>query len=54
MRASVFAKQSERLPDDPTLAGRFSVAAQRRVEGDFSAARTIERRAALCRELLSA
>jgi glycosyltransferase involved in cell wall biosynthesis len=49
---AAFAKFTERLLNDASLAGRFSAAARSRVVREFSVEKMIERHAALYRELL--
>ncbi len=49
---AAFAKFTERLLNDTSLAGRFSAAARNRVAREFSVEQMIERHAALYRELL--
>jgi glycosyltransferase involved in cell wall biosynthesis len=47
-----FARRTERLLNDTALAGRFSAAARKRVESEFSVEKMVERHATLYRELL--
>lgn len=50
---AAFAKYTERLLNDSSLAGRFSMCARERVQSEFSVAKMIERHARLYRDILA-